>query len=581
MPSPIVEIFGDSDPAKWIEAVGYSLSNQRDPALEALADKEIAHIVSAQELSGYLNSHFQTIQPEMKWKNLRDWHEMYCAGHMIEGAVAYFQATGKRILLDAMCRYADHIGTVFGPNPGQKRGYCGHPEIELALIKLACATGEQRYMDLAKYMIDERGQQPHYYDIEAKERGDDPAKFWFKNYEYNQAHKPIREQDQAVGHAVRAMYLFSAVADLADEYDDVSLLRASERIFDAMTAKRMYLTGGIGPSHSNEGFTRDYDLPDESAYAETCAAIGLVLWSSRMLQFNGDGKYMDVLERALYNGTLSGVSLDGSHFYYENPLASLGHHHRVPWFLCPCCPPNVARTIASVAGYFYSTNADGAWVHLYGQSEAKLEIGDWGLGLQQETQYPWDGNVKIALSLDAPKSFKLRLRIPSWCDQWSVKINQSAIPNLQSPVSGYLTIEREWRNGDVIELDLRMPVQAVYAHPSVRQMQGRVALQRGPLVYCVEGIDHDFNQAERLSIDLATLGQFTTEHRSDLLGGVTGLRGAGHLTNEDGWDGQLYRRNQASKTQPIAITAIPYYAWNNRVIPEGKVSEMKVWLRTT
>ena len=592
VPSPIVEIFGDSDPAKWIEAVGYSLSNKRDPELEALADKEIAHIVSAQEPSGYLNSHFQAIQPEMKWKNLRDWHEMYCAGHMIEGAVAYFQATGKRTLLDAMGRYADHIGTVFGPNPGQKRGYCGHPEIELALIKLARATGVQRYMDLAKYMIDERGQQPHYYDIEAGERGEDPTKFWFKNYEYNQSHKPIREQDQAVGHAVRAMYLFSAVADLADEYDDVSLLQASERIFDAMVSKRMYLTGGIGPSHNNEGFTRDYDLPDESAYAETCAAIGLVLWSSRMLQFSGDGKYMDVLERALFNGTLSGVSLDGSHFYYENPLASLGHHHRVLWFLCPCCPPNVARTIASVGGYFYSTSDDGAdqgvWVHLYGQNTASLTFGGLRLGVRQETQYPWDGNVKMTLTLDASKSFKLRLRVPGWCDQWTLKINgqssnsqTSDLQTSQTPTNGYLTIDREWHTGDVIEFNMSMPVQPVYAHPSVRQMQGRVALQRGPLVYCVEGSDHDFNQVERLSIDAATLGQFTPEHRGDLLGGVTVLRGAGHLAKEDGWDGLLYRHNKPPSTKPIAITAIPYYAWNNRLVPDGKVSEMKVWLRTT
>ncbi len=579
VPSPIVEIFGDSDPGKWLEAVGNSLANHPDPELEALADKEIDRMVAAQEPSGYLNTHFQTIQPEMKWKNLRDWHEMYCAGHLMEGAVAYFQATGKRKFLDAMCRYADHIGTVFGPNPGQKRGYPGHPELELALVKLSRVTGERRYMDLAKYMIDERGQQPHYYDIEARERGEDPAKFWFKNYEYNQSHKPIREQDQAVGHAVRAMYLFSAVADLADEYDDVSLLRASERIFDAMTAKRMYLTGGIGPSHNNEGFTRDYDLPDESAYAETCAAIGLVRWSSRMLQFSGDGKYMDVLERALYNGTLSGVSQEGSHFYYENPLASLGHHDRTPWFICPCCPPNVARTIASVGDFFYSTSADGAWVHLYGQSTAELTVADSRVSIRQETQYPWDGNVKMTLSLDAPKSFKLRLRIPSWCDQWSLKINQQPAASNQPPTNGYITIDREWRNGDVVQLDLSMPVQAVYAHPSVRQMQGRVALQRGPLVYCVEGIDHDFNQVERLSIDAAKISQFATEYRSDLLGGVAVVHGSGTVEQEDGWDGLLYRRNKPTTIKPTSITAIPYYAWNNRAVPEGKVSEMKVWLR--
>ena len=242
--------------------------------------------------------------------------------------------------------------------------------------------------------------------------------------------------------------------------------------------------------------------------------------------------------------------------------------------------PNVARTIASVGGYFYSTSADGAWVHLYGQSMAELTISDLGLTIRQETQYPWDGNVKLTLALDKSATFKLRLRVPGWCDQWSLKVNQSPVSNLQSPTNGYISIEREWRNGDVIEFNMSMPAQAIYAHPAVRQMQGRVALQRGPLVYCVEGIDHDFNQAERLSIDSATLGQFTPEHRSDLLGGVTVLHGAGHLVQEAGWAGLLYRHNQQSSAQSIAITAIPYYAWNNRAVPEGKVSEMKVWLRT-
>ena len=578
VPSPIVEIFGDSDPAKWIEAVGNSLANHPDPALEALADAEIDRIVRAQEPSGYLNSHFQAIQPEMKWKNLRDWHEMYCAGHMIEGAVAYYQATGKRKLLDAMMRYADHIGSMFGRGPGQKRGYCGHAEIELALVKLARASGETRYMDLSKYMVDERGQQPHYYDLEATERGDDPSKFWFKNYEYNQSHKPIREQEQAVGHAVRAMYLFSAAADLADEYDDPSLLAACERIWEAMVGKRMYLTGGIGPSHGNEGFTRDYDLPDESAYAETCAAIGLVLWSNRMLQFSGDGKYADLVERALYNGTLSGVSLDGSHFFYENPLASLGHHHRTPWFLCPCCPPNVARTIASVGSHFYSTGTNDVWVHLYGQNEARLEIRDWRLGIKQVTQYPWAGRVQLELNLSEPRTFTLHLRVPGWCDQcdqWSLRINQLRITNYELLLSnGYLTLTRLWQPGDVIEFDMAMPVQTVYAHPSVRQMQGRVALQRGPLVYCLEGADHNGAQLERISIDADAAKSFSVEHRNDLLGGVSVIHGTGTLLQDEGWDGLLYR-HAPSASQPIAITAIPYYAWDNR-----EAGEMRVWLRS-
>jgi len=581
VPSPIVEIFGDSDPAKWIEAVGNSLATYPDPALEALADKEIDRIVAAQEPNGYLNTHFQVVQPAMKWKNLRDWHEMYCAGHMMEGAVAYYQATGKRKLLDAMARYADHIGTTFGRAPGQKRGYGGHPEIELALVKLAQATGERRYLDLAKYMIDERGTQPHYYDLEARERGDDPAKFWAKNYEYCQAHAPIREQTQAVGHAVRAMYLFSAVADLADDYDDPALLTACEHIWDAMVTRRMYLTGGIGPSHSNEGFTRDYDLPDESAYAETCAAIGLVLWSGRMLQFNGQGKYADLVERALYNGMLSGVSLDGSHFFYENPLVSIGNHHRLPWFVCPCCPPNVARTVASVGGYFYSTGPNDAWVHLYGQSTAQLQVAGHALGIAQRTDYPWGGQVRLTLTLAAPMTFALHLRVPGWCGHYSLAVNGTPLsaslgqgPDSVSVHNGYLTIQREWHSGDALQFNMDMPVQTVYAHPTVRQMQGRVALQRGPLVYCLEGVDHGGAQLERISLDPAGIDRGTVEHQPGVLGGVSLIHGQGRILDDAGWDGQLYRPRPSS-SRPIDLTWVPYYAWDNRA-----PGEMRVWLRT-
>jgi DUF1680 family protein len=510
----------------------------------------------------------------MKWKNLRDWHEMYCAGHMMEAAVAYYQATGKRALLDAMSRNAGHIGDTFGREAGKRRGYCGHPEIELALVKLARATGNRAYMDLSKYMIDERGQQPHYYDLEARERGDDPATFWAKSYEYCQAHLPIREQTQAVGHAVRAMYLFSAVADLADEYEDATLLAAAERIWDAMVSRRMYLTGGIGPSHNNEGFTRDYDLPDETAYAETCAAIGLVLWGSRMLQFAGDGRYADVVERALYNGMLSGVSLDGTHFFYENPLASIGHHHRTPWFVCPCCPPNVARTIASVGGYFYSTGANDLWLHLYGQNDASVNIAGNAVCVRQETQYPWAGAVKLQFTLDAPQRWTLHLRVPGWCAQWSCAVNGEAVS--ATPSNGYIALERTWQAGDSVTFHMDMPVQAVYAHPSVRQMQGRAALQRGPLVYCLEGVDHAGAELERISIDASKLDQFDVVHDAGLLGGVTVLKGQGEMLTDAGWDGLLYRYNRPSSHAPIQITAIPYYAWDNR-----DAGEMRVWLRTS
>ncbi|TIW70402.1 MAG: glycoside hydrolase family 127 protein, partial [Mesorhizobium sp.] len=360
------QMFWDSDWGKTIETAAYSLYRRRNDALEKKIDAVIDLYGRLQQSDGYLSSWYQRIQPGLRWTNLRDCHELYCAGHLIEGAVAYFQATGKRKLLDIMCRYVDHIADTFGPEPGKKKGYCGHEEIELALVKLSRATGEQKYMDLAKYFIDQRGQQPHYFDEEARARGADPKAYHFKTYEYNQSHKPVREQDKVVGHAVRAMYLFSGMADVATEYGDDTLRAALDRLWDDLTTKSLYVTGGLGPSAHNEGFTSDYDLPNETAYAETCAAVGLVFWSSRMLGMGPNARYADMMERALYNGSISGLSLDGSLFFYENPLESRGRHNRWKWHRCPCCPPNIGRMVASIGSYFYGLADDALAVHLYG-----------------------------------------------------------------------------------------------------------------------------------------------------------------------------------------------------------------------
>jgi len=472
VPSPIVLIFGDSDPAKWIEAASYSLATHPDPVLDALVNQVADKIIRAQQPDGYLNTHFIVAQPEMRWRNLRDWHEMYCAGHLIEGAVALYQATGKRTLLDALSRYADHIDAIFGPEPGKKHGYCGHPEIELALVKLYHATNNLRYLKLATYFIDERGALPHYFDIEAQERGEDPANFWAKTYEYCQAQVPLREQTKVVGHAVRAMYLLSAAADLAHENSDPSLLETCERLWDNLITKRMYLTGSIGPSRYNEGFTLDYDLPDETAYGETCATIGLIQWNHRLLQFTGESKYADVIERGLYNGFLSGVSLEGSHFFYENPLASAGEHHRQSWFECPCCPPNLARTLASLGGYFYSTGANDVWVHLYAQGNVKLKVNGSYVSLRQETKYPWDGRVKLQIDVANPLTFTMHLRVPGWCEQWSLRVNGAPVPDLEPQANGYLAIKREWHPGEIVEYRMEMPIQTVWAHPAVRYYRG-------------------------------------------------------------------------------------------------------------
>ena len=578
VPSPVVLIFGDSDPAKWLEAASYSLATHPDPALEAWVDSVADKIIHAQQPDGYLNTHFIVTQPEMRWQNLRDWHELYCAGHLIEAAVAHYQATGQRKLLDALCRYADHIDAMFGREPGKKRGYCGHPEIELALVKLYRATQNPRYLKLATYFVDERGQQPHYFDLEARARGEDPAQFWAKSYEYCQAQVPIREQTQVVGHAVRAMYLLSAVADLAHENEDSTLFETGERLWHHLVTRRIYLTGGIGAAHQNEGFTQDYDLPDETAYAETCATIGLMLWNQRLLQFSGESKYADVFERALYNGFLSGVSLDGARFFYENPLASGGYHHRQGWFECPCCPGNLARTLASLGGYFYSTGANDIWVHHYAQGTAKMQVNGREVSLRQVTKYPWDGEVKLEAGITSSQRFALHLRVPAWCEQWNIAVNdeQLSANSEFSMENGYIHLTREWHPGDVVNYKMEMPIRAIWAHPAVRDLQGRVALERGPLVYCLEGVDHQGAMLDRIAIDPRSVSnEFQVVRNENLLGGVSVLRGKGTVVDESGWENTLYRSKQPS-SKSIDLTAIPYYAWDNRA-----AGQMRIWLRAT
>jgi hypothetical protein len=578
VPSPIVLIFGDSDPAKWLEAASYSLATHPDPALAAQVDAVADKVIAAQQPDGYLNTHFIVTQPDLRWKNLRDLHELYCAGHLIEAAVAHADATGDPKLLQALSRYADLIDETFGAEPGKKRGYCGHPEIELALMRLYHATGNARYMELVRFFLEERGQitpeHPHYYDLEARARGEDPRNFWAKNYEYCQAHQPIREQSKVVGHAVRAMYLFSGVADLADVTQDAALLDSCERLWDNLIYRRMYLTGGIGPSRHNEGFTDDYDLPDETAYAETCATIGLVLWNHRLLQFDGSRKFADVMERGLYNGFLSGVSLDGTKFLYENPLSSAGNRHRQEWFECPCCPPNVARILASAGNYFYSLAPHDLWVHLFAGNTVEVELAGQAVRLRQETQYPWDGEVRFSLELAQPAAFNLRLRLPGWCDQFGLAVNGAAL-SVTPDENGYLQISREWKNGDEVTYRMEMPIRPVWANPAVRQLQGRVALQRGPLVYCLEGIDHGGIILDRIALDPGSIADgFHAEYRADLLGGVVALRGKGRLTEDAGWGEDLYH-SQPPVSREIDILALPYCVWDNR-----EPGEMRVWLRT-
>lgn len=562
-------LFWDSDVAKWMEAASYSLATHPDPALEKILDEVIASFAQAQQPNGYLNSWFAFVEPQKRWTNLRDWHELYNAGHLIEAGVAHFQASGKHTLLDVVCRYADYIDSVFGPEPEKRQGYCGHPEIELALIRLAHATGEQRYMKLARYFIDERGREPHYFTQEAIERGEKPEQFWARSYEYNQSHLPVREQQEVVGHAVRATYLYSAMADLAAEDGDTSLLAACQVLWKHLTTKRMYVMGGIGSSKHNEGFTSDYDLPNESAYAETCAAIALVFWAQRMLQIDLDRRYGDIMELALYNAILSGVSLEGSTFFYDNPLASNGAHHRTEWFVCPCCPPNLARIIASLGGYMYLHNDSEVVVNLYVQSNAAFQLGGQKLTLRQETNYPWDGSVTLRVGVDAPTRCGLRLRLPEWCQTPSLSVNGEAIDLSTHTEAGYALVERSWQNGDVVTLNLPMQVERLYAHPEVRADVGSSALRRGPIVYCLEQTD----QAVPLGrVLLPAQAAITARFDAELLGGVTVLEGQGLALGDAGWEDRLYR-NSAPESASCALRAVPYYTWDNR-----EAGEMTVWL---
>ncbi len=570
-------IFWESDVAKWAVAAAYALALQPDPAMQAALDEVIDLLAQAQQPDGYLNTHFTVVEPEKRFANLRDWHELYCAGHLIEAGVAHYEATGSRRFLDIVARYADYVDSMFGPEEGKIHGYDGHQEIELALVRLYHATGNERYLRLSRYFIDARGTQPHFFDAEAVARGDDPADFWAKTYEYNQAHQPVREQSVAVGHSVRALYMYSAMADLARETGDETLLAACERLYASLTGRRMYLTGGIGSSRKNEGFTGDFDLPNDDAYAETCASIALVFWMRRMLQLDLDGKYTDTMERALYNGFLSGISLHGDTFYYVNKLehrqeAHAGEHEyysgqRKGWFGCACCPPNIARLIASVGGYAYGQSDDAAVVHLYAAGEAQLEVGGRPLLLRQRTAYPWDGAVTLTVEPEAAADFAVKLRIPGWSRGYTLAVNGAAV---DAPVEkGYAVVQRTWQAGDTVELALEMPVERVYADPRIQADRGRVALMRGPLVYCLEGAD---NGDDLDGVSIPPEGNWQAEHVADLLGGVTVLRGEGRRLQPFA-EGEPYRAAPPEE-KPVELTAIPYYAWSNRA-----PGDMLVWVR--
>ncbi|MGC9522065.1 MAG: glycoside hydrolase family 127 protein [Anaerolineae bacterium] len=564
--------FNDSDIYKWLEAASWTLATDDDPELEALVDDTIDLVAAAQEPDGYLDTYF-TIGGIERWSNLRDLHELYCAGHLFQAAVAHYRATGKRSLLDIAQRFADLICETFGPDEGQIDGVPGHPEIEMGLVELARATGEARYLEQASYFIDARGQG------------------LIGGRAYHQDHRPFRELDRLAGHAVRALYLSAGATDVYAETGDEALMAALVRLWERMARRQMYVTGGLGSRHRGEAVGADYELPNARAYAETCAGIANVMWSWRMLQLSGEAPYADLMERALYNAALPGISLDGKAYYYINPLASDGVpepapdrdrdvYRRQPWFTCACCPPNIARTIAKLPGYLYGVSENTVWIHTYAANEAEITLpGGETVRLVQRTRYPWSGRVIVETL--TPGKFALRLRIPGWCraeperDCPTVSVNGEPWSAVVEPGT-YVEIARTWAVGDSVCISLPMPIRQIVTHPYALENTGRVALMRGPLLYCLEGVDHP--DVDLRDVVVPKPDALETAFRKDLLGGVQVLEGEGWATPPaDGWQTSLYRPAQsvdpASKA-PLALRAIPYFAWANRA-----VGAMQVWLR--
>lgn len=556
--------FDDSDVYKWAEAASWSLATHPDAKLEADLDAVIQEIADAQGPDGYVNTYFMFERQAQRFTNLKDMHEIYCAGHLIQAAIAHKRATGKTTLLNVAIRFADLLDKTFGSHP-KRLGACGHEEAEMALVELYRETGEARYLNLARFMIDVRGHKPGL----------------FGNGRYYQDHAPFTEQIDMTGHAVRQMYLNCGAADVYAEQGNVPYRRALENLWANFVTRRMYVTGGAGSRYEGEAFGDDYELPNDRAYTETCAAIGSVMWSWRMLNITGEAMYTDRMEHTLYNGVLPGLSLDGTRYFYQNPLADGGKHRRQEWFGCACCPPNIARLLASLPGYFYSVSENGVYVHLYASGTATIPLPDGSeITLTQQANLPWEGGVTLRIESAPSTPLRLNLRVPSWSETAIISLNDAPLSEKDSGFGGataglYTGIERVWQPGDVVHLQLTMPTTRLRSHPLVAGNRGCHVLQRGPLIYCLEQADHRGEEADDVRmIVLSATEELIPEHRPDLLGGVTVLRGQGIQTSVDRHFGGLYFPCEPPlASRPIDITAIPYYAWANR-----EPGAMQVWI---
>ncbi len=552
--------FLDSDVYKWLEAVAYELHLHPNDELQKLADGVIDLVGAAQQSDGYLNTYFQIARPGDRWTDLDFGHELYCAGHLFQAAAAYYRATFTTSLLAIATRFADLLGATFGPD--KRQGTCGHPEIEMALVELYRVTHRPAYLELAKFFIGQRG------------KGVMRGLGWAKA-EYHQDRVPVRQAGEVEGHAVRAMYLNAGVTDLYLETGEQALLAAMERQWQDLVGTKLHLTGGLGARYEGESFGDPYELPADRCYCETCAAIGSIMWNWRMLLVTGQGQFADLIEQTLYNGFLSGLALDGRHFFYMNPLLSRGGYERQGWNEVACCPPNIMRLLASLGQYLASKDDTGVQIHLYDSALVTTELTSGrSITLALQTNYPWQGQVKLTIQKTDGSTWQLQLRVPGWCPKTQISVNGQPVEQ-QVIENGYLVLERVWQPGDEVELDLTMPPTLVRAHPRVDAVRDSVAIQRGPLIYCLEAVDQP--QLNLLDLQLDETAALETVWREDLLPeGVVVIRANGYVLEEDDWQGRLYRPLKSKlgmSRQPVQLIALPYYAWANR-----GANAMRVWI---
>ncbi|HEY3268986.1 MAG TPA: beta-L-arabinofuranosidase domain-containing protein [Armatimonadota bacterium] len=543
--------FNDSDVYKWLEAAAWSLGTHPDPAVAKMVATVAEEIAAAQAPDGYLNTYFTFDKAGERYSNLRDMHELYCAGHFIQAAVAHKRATGGDALLNVAVRLADQIVETFGP--GKRVGACGHEEAEMAFVELYRETRDTRYLDQAQLFIDARGRKPPVLGGGA----------------YLQDHAPYVELSENVGHAVRMLYYNCGAADVALERNVPAIRETLDRLWADFTGTKMYITGGAGARWDGEAFGAAYELPSR-AYAETCAGIGLLMWAHRMNLLTAESRYVDVMERALYNGILSGLSLAGDAYFYQNPLSDRGGHRREPWFGCACCPPNVARLLAELPGYAFAAGQDAVYVNLYVQGEADVD----GVHLDVRTRYPWDGAVEIAVNPGAERDFTLNLRIPDWCEGAGLAVNGEPADAPMTP-GAYAAVCRTWKDGDKVALFLPMDVRAWQAHPHVEAEFGKLAITRGPLAYCLEAADNP--GVDVWDVAVAPDAEWSAEFRPELLGGVVALTADAAVADASAWAGSLYRPAPVEPVYGAArVTAIPYYAWANR-----EAGPMTVWMNVS